>query len=220
MERFKGPRIAALGLGITLAAGMTAATAEQEQLVEAQEVYYLEHIQLMSAYVINECVVDEPAVEIIMDCQTEEEPAPTDEQVDFLEYTTTDQRAQEAAFDKAIAEAADIVYIPPDPEPAPDPPQAPSPPAAPNHAPPSGDGVWSHLASIRDCESGGNYQAVNPNGHFGAYQFSQSTWDSTTQRAGRPDLFGVNPTQASPADQDAMAYNLYVNVGSSQWACA
>ncbi len=32
-------------------------------------------------------------------------------------------------------------------------------------------------AALRECESGGNYGINTGNGYFGAYQFSQSTWD-------------------------------------------
>jgi hypothetical protein len=34
------------------------------------------------------------------------------------------------------------------------------------------------LTAIKACESGGNYGAVNPNGHYGAYQFDKDTWQS------------------------------------------
>ena len=57
--------------------------------------------------------------------------------------------------------------------------------------------------------SGGQYH--------GAYQFLQSTWDSTAAHAGRPDLIGVDPAAASPADQDALAANLYSWQGASPW---
>lgn len=85
------------------------------------------------------------------------------------------------------------------------------------HTAPSG-GVWAHLARIRACESGGNYGAVSRSGTYrGAYQFSRATWDGNAARAGRSDLVGVDPAAASPADQDAMAYELYVRSGPGQW---
>lgn len=60
------------------------------------------------------------------------------------------------------------------------------------------------LLKLRMCESGGNYQVVSKNGKFyGAYQFMPSTWDSVARKV-RPDLVGVPPNQASPADQDYM----------------
>jgi hypothetical protein len=71
-----------------------------------------------------------------------------------------------------------------------------------------GHGVWgpAHLVSIRRCESGHNYGAVSRSGSFrGAYQFSQRTWNGVAARNGRPDLVGVRPNEAGPADQDQMA---------------
>jgi hypothetical protein len=71
-----------------------------------------------------------------------------------------------------------------------------------------GHGVWGppHLVSIRRCESGHNYGAVSRSGSFrGAYQFSQRTWNGVAARNGRPDLVGVRPNEAGPADQDQMA---------------
>lgn len=74
------------------------------------------------------------------------------------------------------------------------------------------------LACLRRRESGGNYQAVSSTGlYFGAYQFMISTWDSTAGRAGRPDLIGVRPDRASPADQDAMALALLDWQGKAPW---
>ena len=79
----------------------------------------------------------------------------------------------------------------------------------------SGD---SFLACVRERESHGNYSVVNPSGpYYGAYQFLLSTWNVTAQHAGRTDLVGVLPSQASPADQDAMAWHLYQWQGSGPW---
>jgi hypothetical protein len=66
---------------------------------------------------------------------------------------------------------------------------------------------WAYL---RECESGGNYQAVSPDGSYrGAYQFNQSTWEG---------LGGVgDPAAASPAEQDARALQLYQGSGSAPW---
>ncbi len=60
------------------------------------------------------------------------------------------------------------------------------------------------LYDLRMCESGGNYQINTGNGFYGAYQFMISTWDRVAPMAGRPDLVGVRPDLASPADQDFM----------------
>ena len=72
--------------------------------------------------------------------------------------------------------------------------------------------------ALRQCESSGRYTVISPNGlYHGAYQFLPSTWDSIAGRAGRADLIGVLPSQAAPADQDAMALYLYSLQGASPW---
>lgn len=83
----------------------------------------------------------------------------------------------------------------------------------------SGTGDAAFLACVRAHESdtAGGYQASNGT-HFGAYQFAPSTWDSAAQRSGRSDLVGIDPRNASPADQDAMASYLYETDGAGHWA--
>lgn len=55
--------------------------------------------------------------------------------------------------------------------------------------------------SVIECESGGDYGAVNPAGYYGAYQFDQGTWDAYA-----PDGYaGTNPAEAPPEVQDAAA---------------
>jgi len=76
------------------------------------------------------------------------------------------------------------------------------------------------LQNIKQCESGGNYQAVNAAGYYGAYQFGQGTWNSTAQSAGRADLVGVRPDRASKNDQDAMAVKLHSLRGWQPWGCS
>jgi hypothetical protein len=104
------------------------------------------------------------------------------------------------------------------------PPPPPAPPAAPAVEPTAATGAPTgpanaFLACVMRRESGGNYQAVNrSSGAGGAYQFLQSTWNNTVRHAGRPDLVGLHPSQASPADQDAMALHLYQWQGRSPWA--
>lgn len=74
----------------------------------------------------------------------------------------------------------------------------------------SGGGGGGDLASIRACESGGNYGAVSSSGRYrGAYQFDQQTWESV---GGSGD-----PAAASPAEQDARARALQQQRGSSPW---
>jgi len=74
------------------------------------------------------------------------------------------------------------------------------------------------LVCVRNHESSGNYQAYNPDGpYYGAYQFLQATWDATANHMGRVELIGVHPTQASPYDQDDVAWALYQWRGSAPW---
>jgi len=77
----------------------------------------------------------------------------------------------------------------------------------------------SFLACTKDVESHGDYGAVSSGGTYrGAYQFQQSTWDSTAREAGRADLVGVDPAAVPPGDQDAMAAHLYDGGrGISHW---
>jgi hypothetical protein len=71
-------------------------------------------------------------------------------------------------------------------------------------------GVWLQL---RECESSDNYRADTGNGYYGAYQFSQSTWNGLGY-PGRPDL--------EPASmQDQAAQRLQAQGGWGQWpACS
>lgn len=65
------------------------------------------------------------------------------------------------------------------------------------------------LAKLRSCEGG--YNSWNPAGpYYGAYQFDQRTWNSSAP-AGAP--YG----NATPAQQDEAARNLYVRRGWSPW---
>jgi hypothetical protein len=68
----------------------------------------------------------------------------------------------------------------------------------------------STLARIRQCESGGNYHAIDPTGTYrGAYQFDRRTW-ATVGGTG-------DPAAAPPAEQDARAQALYNQRGSAPW---
>lgn len=68
-------------------------------------------------------------------------------------------------------------------------------------------GLGCFLLAEREQESGGNYQAVNPSGHYGAYQFSIGTWAEAMQLAGLggSPYFRTRPDQAPPAIQDEAA---------------
>jgi muramidase (phage lysozyme) len=86
----------------------------------------------------------------------------------------------------------------------------------------SGASNGDFLACVRQRESGGNYSVYNAGGSgaAGAYQFLPGTWNSIAAAEGRSDLVGVDPAQASPADQDAMAAALYAQQGSAPWGGA
>jgi hypothetical protein len=98
-------------------------------------------------------------------------------------------------------------------------------PSAPAPPPPS-SGMSPHhshpfLACVRHRESRGNYGVINPQGPwYGAYQFLASTWNATARHAGRLDLVGVLPSNASAYDQDEMAWALYQWQGSGPWGGA
>ena len=64
---------------------------------------------------------------------------------------------------------------------------------------------------VRSRESGGNYQAWNAAGYYGAYQFSASTWAAY---GGSAASFG----HASPAEQDRIFSNALARGGQSNWA--
>ena len=75
------------------------------------------------------------------------------------------------------------------------------------------NGDWAIPEAIVMCESGGNYGAVNPSsGAGGAYQILPSTWK----------LYGGKgkPHQASPAEQDAIAAQIWADSGPGAWVCA
>jgi hypothetical protein len=62
-------------------------------------------------------------------------------------------------------------------------------------------GAGGVLASIRACESSGNYSTNTGNGFYGAYQFTDQTWHAMGGSGHASD--------ASPAEQDARAQKLY-----------
>jgi peptidoglycan hydrolase-like protein with peptidoglycan-binding domain len=73
-------------------------------------------------------------------------------------------------------------------------------------------GGYTVPSSIVQCESGGNYSAVNPSsGAGGAYQILPSTWAAY----GGQGL----PQDASPAQQGQIAAEIYAHQGSSAWTC-
>jgi len=79
-------------------------------------------------------------------------------------------------------------------------------------APVSSTAGYAIPSSIVQCESGGNYSAVNPStGAGGAYQILPSTW----QAYGGQGL----PQDASPTEQDRIASEIYASQGPSAWSC-
>ena len=81
----------------------------------------------------------------------------------------------------------------------------------------------SVMACLRMWESRNDYGAVDRTGtYMGAYQIYQGGWDAIAAAIGRPDLVGVPPNLASPADQDAVALEMYRRYGLRPWngACA
>jgi hypothetical protein len=83
----------------------------------------------------------------------------------------------------------------------------------------SSSGGGDFLSCVRNRESGGDYSVYNSGGSgaAGAYQFMPGTWSSIAGSVGRSDLVGMDPAQAAPADQDAMAAALYAQQGSAPW---
>jgi septal ring factor EnvC (AmiA/AmiB activator) len=74
-------------------------------------------------------------------------------------------------------------------------------------------GPYSIPTYIVMCESGGNYSALNPSsGAGGAYQILPSTWDLY-------DGKGL-PHEASKAEQDRIAAEIWADSGPSAWVCA
>lgn len=77
----------------------------------------------------------------------------------------------------------------------------------------SSSGGYSIPSGVVQCESGGNYGAVNPSsGAGGAYQITPSTWHAYGGSG--------SPQSAPKAEQDAIASKIYHSQGSSAWSCA
>lgn len=66
------------------------------------------------------------------------------------------------------------------------------------------------MEAIAACESGGNPEAVSPEGtYMGLYQFDQGTWESVGGTG--------SPTEAPAEEQTYRAAMLYSESGSSPW---
>lgn len=76
----------------------------------------------------------------------------------------------------------------------------------------SGSGAsGSFQQCVMQRESGGDAQVMNSSGHYGLYQFSQSTWD---EAGGNPADFG----HASATEQNQVFQEAYAKWGTSPWA--
>jgi hypothetical protein len=73
------------------------------------------------------------------------------------------------------------------------------------------------LQCVIQRESGGDYGIDTGNGYYGAFQFSQSTWNIAAQDAGLSYLVGVVPSSATKAEQDTVAVALYALDGGRPW---
>ncbi|HEX8762408.1 MAG TPA: ubiquitin-like domain-containing protein [Candidatus Saccharimonadales bacterium] len=71
------------------------------------------------------------------------------------------------------------------------------------------------LYKLRMCESGGNYQTNTGNGYYGAYQFSQSTWDRIAR-----NKMGVPYTRADLAPPEVQDQAIIVNTNLSSGGLA
>lgn len=100
------------------------------------------------------------------------------------------------------------VSTPADPAPATATAAAPAPRASSGYS-----GGYSIPGYIVQCESGGNWTAVNPSsGAGGAYQIMPSTWQAYGGTG--------TPQDASPAQQSAIAAKIWASSGPGAWQCA
>lgn len=77
---------------------------------------------------------------------------------------------------------------------------------------PAYNGGYSIPSYIVQCESHGNWNAVNPSsGAGGAYQIIQTTWQAYGGTG--------SPASASPAEQSSIAAKIYASQGASAWSC-
>jgi cytoskeletal protein RodZ len=137
---------------------------------------------------------------------TTEAPATTSTTSEPVTTTTTDAPTKTASIVKATSTPKPAVTPPPVAA-------TPPPSTAPSDA--------AFLACIRMRESHNDYTTVSASGNYrGAYQFNQSAWDASARHAGRLDLVGQLANLVSPADQDAVALDLYHWQGAKPWGNA
>jgi LysM repeat protein len=83
--------------------------------------------------------------------------------------------------------------------------------AAPTQAAATYNGGSGFQSCVIAAESGGNSQVMNGSGHYGLYQFSESTWE---EYGGSPSTFG----NASVAEQNQVFNNAIAQGGESNWS--
>lgn len=136
---------------------------------------------------------------------------------DVYDVLWTEKTRPQPAPRPAVPSLAEAAPDPPAPEP-PAPAAAPAPQPAPQQAPQPGGG-FAIPDYIVQCESGGNYGAVNgsnPSRPAGAYQIITSTWLAYGGGAYAPTA-----DAASPAQQDEVASRIWDGgSGAGQWACS
>jgi hypothetical protein len=86
-------------------------------------------------------------------------------------------------------------------------PTAPSTGGSSNSGASGGSGGYAIPSYIVECESGGDYNASNPSGAYGAYQIMPGT----------SSAYGCD--LSTPGGQDACASKIYANEGSAPWVC-
>ena len=152
--------------------------------------------------------------------QIHAQQAALEEQLADLEAQAQAEAAAAAAAARAREEAAATRARAATPAAAAAAPKA-APAPAPKAAPPSRGTHPRHdepfLVCTRARESSGRYGVVSGAGYHGAYQFSPTTWNTAASNAGRIDLIGVLPSQASEYDQDELAWALYQWQGNGPW---
>lgn len=155
-------------------------------------------------------VVDEGAVPSTPGAAPSTSPATVPITVAGTEGTTTT-----TAGDSPVVPTGGTVGVPSTTSPGADAGRKPS--GSQDHPTP-GAQVVETLACIRSYEQGAaGYQTNTGNGHFGAYQFAQSTWDGAVARAGYPEWSGRRASDAPPHVQDAAAAQLLSERGLQPW---
>ncbi|TXH41471.1 MAG: hypothetical protein E6Q90_11680 [Actinobacteria bacterium] len=68
--------------------------------------------------------------------------------------------------------------------------------------------------AVKSCESTNNYSTNTGNGYYGAWQFDYPSW-----HANGGGQFADYPHQATPAQQDFVAYTYWLKAGWGPWEC-